>query len=61
MPHAFTSDHHGHYGRPVIAAGVLVDLRTAAKLGCREDESLVGQAVVSEVGDERAKRAVHAR
>ncbi len=61
MLHAFTSDNHGHYARPVIASGVLVDLRTAAKLACREDESLVGQAVVFEVGDERAKFAVHAR
>ena len=61
MAQAATGHHHGHHARPVVAAGVLVDDWSTAKLSHHQDERGVEQAAAFEIGDDGVQGLVHAR
>ena len=50
--HATTGKHHREDTWPVVASGIRVDLRGAAKFGSDHDKGRIEQSAFVEVGDE---------
>ena len=58
---AAAGEHAGHRAGPVVAAGVLVDLRRAAELAGADDDRAVQHAAVVEVLDQGRQRLIEVR